>query len=199
MWGWLLFFAAVVAMIAYSACRVAGEADDREAAQRTTTPPDFMQEAVVDPVLEEETLHPQAEPILTSRFTDAEITAAAKTVWGEARGIASQMEQAAIVWCALNRVDFYGDSLGATVTAPNQFAYDAGNLTVDDAGRDLEELVRDVVSRWEREKQGEPGVGRVLPQNYLWFGGSNGRNWFRCDYDSFENLWDWSLPNPYES
>ena len=154
----------------------------------------------VNPALLEDTLHLQEYfPVFTATVTDEEITLAAQTVWGEARGIESQMEQAAVVWCMLNRVDAWGDSLGKVVTAPNQFAYSAGNPTVDDFGRDLEELVRDVVSRWEREKAGECGVGRVLPHNYLWFGAWDGRNWFRSSYDNLDHPWSWRLPNPYDS
>lgn len=35
----------------------------------------------------------------------AEVEALAKMLYGEARGIASDMEKAACVWCVLNRVD----------------------------------------------------------------------------------------------
>lgn len=146
----------------------------------------------------EDTLHPQAPIRFVACVTDDEITKAAKTVWAEARGIESRMEQAAVVWCFLNRVDAFGDSLGKIVTAENQFAYSEESGTVDDFGRDLKELVRDVVERWEREKNGETDVGRVLPSDYLWFGGDGERNWFRDGFMDFTNIWDWSLPDPYK-
>ena len=155
-------------------------------------------------VLEETTLHPQEPLVMTSvqadftaPFTDREITQAAQVVWGEARGVESRMEQAAVVWCMLNRVDDSGDSLGTVATAPNQFAYDPAAPTVDDYGRDLEELVRDVISRWEREWNGESGVGRVLPRGYLWFSAWDGQNHFRSTYDSLAHSWEWRLPDPY--
>lgn len=168
------------------------------AAPTRTVQPIITARAGPEPTLETIAVREDA-PVFVARISDAEITMAAQTVWGEARGIPSQMEQAAVVWCILNRVDKYGDSLEKIVTAPNQFAYGAENGTVDDYGRDLEELVRDVVDRWEREKNGEWPVGRVLPAGYLYFGGENGRNWFRPEYDSFDRVWDWPLPNPYES
>ena len=150
-----------------------------------------VETAILDPVL--------IEPLdFQAAITDEEITLAAKTVWGEAHGVESRMEQAAVVWCALNRVEEWGDPLWKIVTAKHQFAYDPENPTVDDFGRDLEELVRDVVARWEREQNGDFGVGRVLPHGYLFFGGDGEHNYFRREYDDFGSVWGWHLPNPYE-
>lgn len=173
--------------------------------------PDEAEAAEEKPLSEETTLHPQdfvplAVTVILSPtptafradFSDEEITAMAKTVWGEARGIESRMEQAAVVWCVLNRCDKYGTSLGETVTAPNQFHYGETFPTVDDYGRDLTELVRDVISRWEREKNGQTDVGRVLPSDYIYFGGDGQRNYFRNDFNFDGDIWDWSLPDPYE-
>lgn len=196
--GWAI--TAAVAMVIVAGLMKTARASNEE--YEAAHAPVYIDAAVeaVNPSLLEDTLHPQdSAPIFTAAVTDEEITLAAQTVWGEARGIESRMEQAAVVWCALNRVDAWGDSLGKIVTAPNQFAYSAGNPTVDDFGRDLTELVRDVIDRWEREKNGETDVGRVLPAEYLYFGGDGERNWFRTDYDSFENVWSWALPNPYDS
>lgn len=154
------------------------------------------------PLSEETTIHPQSSPAprtFHAPVTEEEVTAAAQAVWGEARGVESRMEQAAVVWCMLNRMDARGEGLGEVVTAPYQFAWSLENDTVDDYGRDLEELVWDVIHRWEREKNGESDVGRVLPAGYQYFGAQGGRNWFRSDYDSFEDVWDWSLPDPYEA
>jgi spore germination cell wall hydrolase CwlJ-like protein len=49
----------------------------------------------------------------------------AKLIYSEARGVPSKMEQAAIVWCVLNRVDSDGwpETIKANVTRPNQFAW----------------------------------------------------------------------------
>ena len=50
------------------------------------------------------TLAPETEE--TDYIPDAaEVEALAKMLYGEARGIASDMEKAACVWCVLNRVD----------------------------------------------------------------------------------------------
>lgn len=192
--GWMIVAVVliVVLLCVMSTLRVASDEDDRMEAEAANRQPVILDAG-------EDTLHPQDYEPVTAAVTDEEITQAAQVVWGEARGIHSQMEQAAVVWCALNRVDEWGDSLGKIVTAPGQFAYSPENPTVDDYGRDLEELVRDVVDRWEREKAGEAGVGRVLPRDFLWFGGDGGRNWFRNHYDNFDYLWSWRLPNPYDT
>lgn len=167
--------------------------------------------ATEKPLSEETTIHPPVAPTstpdllqtrFTHSFTDSEIEIAAKTVWGEARGIESRMEQAAVVWCFLNRYDHsgcFGDTLEEVITSPGQFYYDESFKTVDDYGRDITELVRDVIERWEQEKNGQINVGRVLPNDYLWFGGNGNHNYFRNSYESFDNIWDWSFPNPYES
>ena len=62
----------------------------------------------------------------------------------------------------------------------------------------LKELALDVIDRWQREKQGETDVGRVLPPEYLFFGGDGKHNTFRTEWDGGE-YWDWSWPSPYES
>ena len=132
-----------------------------------------------------------------------EVTMLAKLVYGEARGIKSQTEQAAVVWCVLNRVDSTGYGMGHSVeyvvTFPDQFhGYNPRHPTVDDYGRDLRELAADVLTRWDAEKEGETDVGRVLPKGYLWFEGKDGHNVFRNAYRG-GSKWDWQLPSPYES
>ncbi len=76
-------------------------------------------DAAIEPFPEE--MHPQEAVRFTACITDEEIRMAAQTVFGEARGVLSRMEQAAVVWTLLNRVDDCGDSLGKVITAPNQF------------------------------------------------------------------------------
>lgn len=124
--------------------------------------------------------------------TDDEIRLIAQVIWAEARGVDSRMEQAAVAWCILNRVDAGYGSIEEVVTAPAQFAYRRG-LPVKEA---MYELAKDVAARWVQEKRGAVEVGRVLPEDYLWFAGHGGHNWFRCEYRS-KAYWDWSLPDPY--
>lgn len=121
-------------------------------------------------------------------------TALAKLVWAEGRGVKSDTEKAAIMWCVINRVEAGYGTLWQVITAPNQFAY-RESAPVDPA---LYELAKDVLIRWDMERCGHENVGRVLPKDYLWFTGSNGHNWFRDAYKN-GNVWRWELPSPYES
>lgn len=60
-----------------------------------------------------------SEPVVTpSPWTDEELVVLAKMLWGEARGVKSVTEQAACVWCALNRVDMGYGPIITVVTAP---------------------------------------------------------------------------------
>jgi len=124
-----------------------------------------------------------------------DINALARTIWGEARGVPSKAEQAAVAWCVLNRVDAgYGSTVLEVVSAPGQFYGYSVNYPLDD---DLVELAKDVLTRWYREKDGETDVGRTLPSDYYYFNGSGGHNWFRKEFRS-STYWDWSLPDPYK-
>lgn len=110
-------------------------------------------------------------------------------VWGEARGIPSDTEKAACVWCVLNRVDYGYGNIVMVVTAPYQFAgYDIDN-PIDD---EIKALCEDVLTRWYAEKAGETDVGRVLPSDYMWFTGDGEHNYFRNAYEGGKT-WDWSL------
>lgn len=143
-----------------------------------------------------EVVTPEPEPEVTPQpWTDEEVVLLAKMLWGEARGVKSDTEKAACVWCALNRVDQgYGD-ITIVVTAPYQFVGYTESNPVDD---DLKALCEDVLSRWHAEREGQVEVGRVLPADYLWFSGDSKRNHFRNAYKG-GTVWDWSLPSPYES
>lgn len=133
-------------------------------------------------------------PDLTPPEYDTDtVEALAKMVWGEARGC-STTEQAATVWCVLNRVDDSGKDILSVLLAPNQFqGYDYSNPVEPE----LVSLVEDVLIRWEIEDECVGGVGRVLPKDYLWFTGDGRHNHFCNEYKS-DVCWDWSLPSPYE-
>ena len=116
----------------------------------------------------------------------------AKTVWGEARSC-STTEQAAVIWCVLNRVDAGYGTITAVITAPCQFVGYSPENPVDS---DILRLANDVLIRWQTEAECVGSVGRVLPSDYLWFHGDGTRNYFRNEYTA-TTYWDWSLPSPY--
>ena len=108
------------------------------------------------------------------------------------------MEQAAVMWCALNRVDdesgLFPDTVEQVITQEHQFCYS------EEFPLELEMywLALDVLARWQSEHYLMGDTGRVLPKEYMWFGGDGVRNWFRTTYHMNGSNWDWSLPNPYE-
>lgn len=145
-----------------------------------------------------EETEPLTEPIdYSAYFTDDDIRLVASVIYGEARGIKSEMERAAIAWTVLNRVDAWEQSIKTVVTTPYQFC----DVMANDKDFDLAMiLAEDVMKRWAGEKNGVEDVGRVLPKDYLYFYGPYGilTNAFRKEYGS-KNTWDWQLSNPYSS
>ena len=126
-----------------------------------------------------------------------EIPYIAKTVWGEARGC-SRTEQAAVIWCILNRVDskltYMPNNIIDVITQEEQFLGYREEFPVTDS---IRELTIDVLTRWELEKIGQENVGRILPSEYLWFYGDGRHNHFRNSF--YEGTqWNWSLESPYD-
>ena len=147
-------------------------------------------------------IEPEADPEpveLPKLYTDNDAVVIAKTIWGEARGVrdsvvTTECQWAAVTWTILNRFDAgYSDTIAGVVTAPNQFHGYKASFPIDD---DILELVFDVLERWNAEKLGEEDVGRVLPADYLWFGGDGAHNHFRNEYRG-GTRWDWSYGDPY--
>lgn len=153
------------------------------------------------PLFASPSLFPEDKPESTAEEPDyipdaAEVEALAKMLYGEARGIASDMEKAACVWCVLNRVDDprFPDTVLEVLEAPYQFA---GYSTDYPVLPELAALAADVLIRYHAEKNGEENVGRVLPAEYLYFTGDGRNNHFKIGWKDAET-WDWSLQNPYD-
>lgn len=124
---------------------------------------------------------------------EEEIEMLAQLVWAEARGVKSRMEQAAVCWVVLNRVDKTGGTIKQIISKKNQFAYRRGLP----AKEEYRTLAKDVLTRWLLEKRGVKDVGRVLPPNYIYFAGHGGHNWFRNKFID-GRYWDWCCDDPYE-
>ncbi len=133
--------------------------------------------------------------IRTKYEGSAEIDMLAKLIYREARGVKSDTEKAAVVWCVLNRVDDtrHPNTIKKVITQKHQFAWRYRTPIK----QEFKDLALDVVIRWELEKLGYADVGRVLPSGYLFFAGRHGHNWFRNVYRS-RNYWDWSTDSPYD-
>lgn len=120
-----------------------------------------------------------AEPEYEMYFTEADVTALAQMLYGEARGctVDNQMK---CVWCVLNRVDDsrFPDTIQGVLSQPSQFHGYSPDFPVWD---ELKEVARDILTRWSLEKQGVT-VERELPNTYLWFTGDSVQNHFREVY-----------------
>lgn len=123
-------------------------------------------------------------------YVDAEYLA--NVTWGEARGC-SVTEQAAVMWCVLNRVDspLYPDSVGEVVTQRAQFNGYSDNNPIT---QEMIQLANSVLTYWY---EGDDS-GRVLPKEYLYFTGDGKHNYFYTTWASNAIAWDWSLPSPYK-
>lgn len=148
---------------------------------------------VVTPTLSGKLEYTQSTQVYTVPVEDIERMS--KTVWGEARGC-TPTEQAAVVWCILNRVDDprWPDTIEEVCITSQFNGYNPDN-PIDP---DIYTLTLDVYVRWVREHTGERDVGRVLPASYCFFYGDGKHNHFQESFGADE-VWDWSLPSPYEN
>lgn len=120
---------------------------------------------------------PSAEPEYEMYFSEDDVIAVAKMLWGEARGCALDNQQKA-VWCVLNRVDDsrFPDTIQSVLSQPSQFHGYSPNFPVTD---ELYAVALDVLTRWSMEKQGVT-VERELPPEYVFFTGDGIQNNFRA-------------------
>ena len=119
------------------------------------------------------------EPVYKMYFTDADVVAVAKMLYGESRGCTVDNQQKA-VWCVLNRVDDerYPDSIIEVLSQSGQFhGYNPNHPVWDE----LTAVAEDVLTRWSLEKQGV-SVNRELPKSYLYFTGTGRENIFREEF-----------------
>ena len=124
-----------------------------------------------------------------------EVELIGRTIWGEAEGVKSKAERAAVAWCILNRVDAWDKTIEEVVTAPVQFL---GYRPEGECPQEHLDLAADVLTRWNAEKKGAEDVGRTLPANYLYFYGDGERNHFSIEWRS-GIYWRWTLTDPYIS
>lgn len=133
---------------------------------------------------------------ITFKPNEEDVEMLAKLIWGEARGVDSTAQKAAVVWCVLNRVDAssFPDTIAEVVTQKHQFT---GYRESFPATEEFKEIAEDVLIRWYQEKAGADDVGRTLPSEYLFFVGDGVRNYFSIEWSSTD-YFDWSLSSPYE-
>ena len=118
-------------------------------------------------------------PVYEMYFTEDDVAAMAKMLWGEARGC-TRDNQIKCAWVVCNRVDDdrFPDTIQGVLSQPSQFhGYDPAYPVTDE----LYSIAFDVLTRWSYEKQGIP-VRRELSKSYLWFTGNGEENIFREVY-----------------
>lgn len=83
----------------------------------------------------------------------ADVAYISRTIWGEARGC-SEIEQEAVAWCILNRVDDprFPGTIKGVVTAPYQFSGYSESFPEDD----FHDMAEDVLIRWHNGEHGIP-------------------------------------------
>lgn len=186
----IAFIAADIMAVAIMAAPKRSQEPQEAAIQKITVKPIVFTVAEREPV--------ETTPEASQKgweISDEDIDYIAKTIWGEARGIPSRTEQAAVAWCILNRVDAgeFPGTIAGVVTQPAQFSGYRESYPAEP----FRELARDVVERWQAEKAGTEDVGRVLPKEYRYFFGDGKHNHFTAQWKGAEE-YVWSLPTPYE-
>jgi hypothetical protein len=183
--------AAMVAALTFWLCSLVADQVEKKNAPDAT---ELTTNAATVTEAPTEVLEYKAAPDLAAiEVNDYDVELIARTIWGEAGGVKSQTEQAAVAWCILNRADKYGRSIESIVTAPGQFV---GYRARGECPQEFYNLAADVLRRHEAEKQGEKNPGRVLPKDYLYFTGDGARNHFTIEWQS-SNKYDWTMPSPY--
>ena len=163
--------------------------------RQTEEEPPVVETSTVTPQVIEVIIEEPVEETPKYEIDRSDVEMLARLTWGEARGCTTT-EQAAVMWCVLNRVDsedpLFPDTIQEVITQKNQFhGYNINNPIWPE----LEDLARDVLMRWLTNEE-----GRVLPLEYCWFSGDGSHNYFRDAYWlNKANIWDWSLESPYEN
>lgn len=118
----------------------------------------------------------------------ADMRRLAQMVWGEARGVELKVEQEAVIWCVFNRIDDprFPDTIAEVCTQSQFHGYDPDNPVEPE----FYDMVLRVWNEWNRLHLGDPTAVRTLPVEYVYFHGDGERNWFRTEYEEFENFWE---------
>lgn len=133
----------------------------------------------------------------TPRYTEADALKVAKVFYGAARGFHVGTKLACVAWTICNRIDDGRfPNTFEKVCVWGQVEYKSTFPTKNDFGEDLLAFAKDVLDRWSCEKEGKSDVGRVLPKDYFYYGGTGDLS-FRKAYDTKSQHWDYSLKSPY--
>ena len=147
--------------------------------EQPASAPTVTAEETVEPEQPEAPEPSEAPVYYEMYFTEDDVAAMAKMLWGEARGC-TRDNQIKCAWVVVNRVDDerFPDTIQGVLSQPSQFhGYDPTYPVTSE----LYDVAFDVLTRWSYEKQGVP-VRRELPKSFLWFTGNGVENIFREVY-----------------
>lgn len=109
----------------------------------------------------------------------------AQMLWGEIRG-GSDDAVAAVCWCVCNRATERTPAAVITqIQAPGQFHGYKSDYPVDDR---LYKIAENVLMQWMMEPYTTVGINRILPEDYIYFGGDGQYNTFRNKYEGGEKI-----------
>ena len=147
--------------------------------EKSVTAPRETAEETVEPEQPEAPMQTEPPVYYEMYFTEDDVAAMAKMLWGEARGC-TRDNQIKCAWIVCNRVDDerFPDTIQGVLEQPRQFhGYDPSYPVTNE----LYNVAFDVLTRWSYEKQGIH-VRRELPNSFLWFTGNGRENIFREAY-----------------
>ena len=98
------------------------------------------------------------------------------------------VEQEAVIWCVFNRIDAprFPNTIAEVCTQSQFHGYDPNNPVEPE----LYDMALRVWNEWNRLQFGDPTAVRTLPVEYVYFHGDGERNWFRTEYEVFDNFWE---------
>lgn len=144
-----------------------------------------------------EIIEKEKEPKEKKWYSEDDIRNMAKMVYGESKNVptldtiygerSNQYQNACAMYTVLNRVDAgYGD-ISTVIKAKNQFI---GYRVSNPVDWRLYDLAQKVIEDWAT---GEEKL-RVLPSEYLFFGGDGKYNYFKTKGGT---KYDWHIPDPF--
>ena len=166
-----------IVLLALLLCIVYARATWEDEAPSSPTP--TLLEETAEPEQSEAPEPSEAPVYYEMYFTEDDVAAMAKMLWGEARGC-TRDNQIKCAWVVVNRVDDdrFPGTIQGVLEQPSQFHGYVSTYPVTD---ELYDVAFDVLTRWSYEKQGIP-VRRELPESFLWFTGNGRENIFREEY-----------------
>ena len=134
-------------------------------------------------------------PAVKTNHSEAEIQLLAILLEGEGGGLESLTELSGIGWTVVNRIksEKFPNDVISVITQEGQFdGYTAGGTYSERSYW----LACDILARADLEASGMEGVGRTLPEEYLYFHGDGKHNYFKItEHGSYYN-WT-NLESPY--